>query len=77
MGSNSLGRNLNSNRVVERSSLQLRDLGSHGSREQVGVPLLRDDLENLVDDGSEIEIEESIGFVEDLPKTQKTKRVAS
>ena len=67
----SLGRNLNSDRVVERSSLQLGDLGGHGSREKVGVPLLRNDLENLIDDGSEIEVEESIGFVEDLEQTER------
>jgi hypothetical protein len=62
----SLGRDLDSDGLVQTCSLQFGDLGRHGSREKVGVSFLRNHFQDLVDDRSEIHIQQSISFIHDL-----------
>ena len=63
----SLGRDLDSDGLVQTCSLQLGDLGRHGSREKVGVSFLGNHFQDLVNDRPEIHIQQSVGFVHDLP----------
>jgi hypothetical protein len=62
----SLGRDLDSDGLVQTCSLQLGDFGRHGSRKEVGVSFLWNDLQDFVDDRSEIHIQQSISFIHDL-----------
>ena len=52
-------------RVRERGALQGLELGRDRCREEVGPPLSRQHLEDLVDDGSEIQIKQTVGLVHD------------
>jgi hypothetical protein len=68
----SLAGNLDPDRVLQTSPLELGHLGRHRRREQVGPSfVLRDDLEDLVQDRSKVEVEETVGFVHDLRDKKK------
>lgn len=67
-----LGGYLKLDGVTKGSTLKLGNLCSHRSGEEVGVTLLaRDDLQDLVDDGTEVEIQQSISLVHDLCNVQE------
>ncbi|KAJ4307616.1 hypothetical protein N0V94_009674 [Neodidymelliopsis sp. IMI 364377] len=52
--------------VLQGGTLEGFDLGGHGGGEEVGVAAVTgQDLEDLVEDGAEVEVEQTIGFVED------------
>lgn len=68
----SLGRNFELDGVTKGSSLELRYFRRHRSGEEVGVTLFsRDDFENVVDDWSKIEVEQTIRFIHDLPLSRQ------
>ncbi|KAJ6445392.1 DNA-directed RNA polymerases I, II, and III subunit RPABC4 [Purpureocillium lavendulum] len=51
--------------VPQTGALQALDLGAHGSREQKGAALARDELEQLVDAGAKVHVQQAIGLVHD------------
>src|SRR5690606_3461995 len=57
------GGNRDTSGIMKRGTLELFDLGCHGCREEVSVALLWDHFEDLVENGTEVHIEETIGFV--------------
>jgi len=71
-----LGRDLDPDGVGERGPLELGDLGRHGGREQVRVALLWQDLENLVDDRSKVEVKQPVGLIEDLIQKVECRRLS-
>lgn len=52
--------------IVQRGTLQVLYLGGHSGREEVGVAsLAREDLQDLVQDGTKVEIQQPICFIHD------------
>jgi hypothetical protein len=52
--------------VLESGALQGLDFGGHGGGEEVGVARVAGEgLEDVIEDLTEVEIEEAVGFVED------------
>ena len=49
--------------VGEGGALEGFNLRGHGCGEEVGVPFAREDFEDFVEDGAEVEVEEAVGFV--------------
>lgn len=60
-----VGADLDAQRVAEGGALETLDFGGHGGREEVGAALTGEDFENFVEDGAEVEVEETVGFVHD------------
>mmetsp|Transcript_4404 Transcript_4404/g.13342 ORF Transcript_4404/g.13342 Transcript_4404/m.13342 type:complete len:249 (-) Transcript_4404:221-967(-) len=58
-----LGTNLHPDWVLEAGPLKLLNLARHGRREELGAPVPRDDLENLVDLLLEVHVEEPVSLV--------------
>ena len=52
-------------RAGERGALEGFDFRRHGCGEEVGAAFAWEDFEDLVEDRTEVEVEESVGFVHD------------
>eukprot|EP00963_Diacronema_lutheri_P010745 scaffold1146_cov339-Pavlova_lutheri.AAC.14 len=59
-----LGRDLHFDGIGQARPLQFGDFAGHGGGEEVGVPFLGYDFEHLIDFLFEVEVEQSIGFVQ-------------
>jgi len=66
-----LGVDLDLDRVGQRGSLQLLDLGSHGGREQERVALLGRQRHDLVNVLFELGVEQAISLIQDLDRSNK------